>query len=400
MFIEDSTGAIRLSGDAAHQGFVLGDEVEAIGIPSFERMPTLTLKSVRRLWAGSTPLPLAMDADSAAEGNANGYLVQLNAKLIGEERTKQDIRLTLQGGSQIFAATLERSEYPSDLESSAWPLNSEVRLMGVLVLNPEPPVLPDAPFQLMLRSPEDIEVLRPAPWWNLEHSLWVAAGLGFVLLFAYVQWQRVQASRLKDVMEERGRIARDIHDTLAQCFAGITLQLQGAELLFRQDPDAALAAMKGALGMVRRSRTDAHHAIRVLRSMSRDESLESLLELTTADVIQSSVKIIHESRGTPQRLTYQITNQLFHICMEAFANAVQHGAPSVVVFSVCYTPEGVELQVKDDGSGFDVEHAGGVPKGHFGITGMRERAEAIAGQLTIDSSASGTTVRVFVPKRK
>ena len=401
IFIQDSTGALRLQGGEIRTPLALGDEVEAVGTPSFDRTPSLLVHSIRRLWGGSTPLPLALDPDRAADGNANGLLVQVDAKLTGEGRAVGgEFRLVLQGGSQTFAATLPISETPSSVGLPMWPLNSELRLVGVLVLNPDPPALADAPFQLLLGSDQDVEVMRAAPWWNLEHTAWVSLAAGLLFLLGYLQWQHVRSARLRAVLEERGRIARDIHDTLAQGFAGITLQLESAEVFMQKDADAAWRALKLALQMVRRSRTDSHASIRVLRSLSRDESLHMLFEVGIAEFASKNLSVMHYTEGSPYATSYEITNQLFHIGMEAFANAVQHAHASEISLTTQYDKQDIAVSVIDNGCGFDPAAIAGAQHGHLGLTGMRERAASIGAKLTIDTSpGTGTAMHVCAARR-
>jgi signal transduction histidine kinase len=398
LFVQDSTGGLRLQGDASNARLALGDEVEVTGVSAPERIPSLRVYAIHRLWGGATPLPVALGPDRAADGETNGSLVQVQGRLIRQDVSGSgDLQLILQGESQTFAATLPLVDAPSSVGLPSWSANEELRVVGVLVLNPDAPALADAPFQLLLRSSEDVEVIRPAPWWNLRHLAWLSALFCVLILLSLLQLQRVRASRLRMLLDERARIARDIHDTLAQGFAGITLQLESAELLLQHDHELAADALRTALQMVRRSRDDSHVAIRVLRSLSRNETLPSLFQMGTADFRSRELTVEHIIEGVPYSTPYEVTNHLFHIGMEAFSNAVQHANATELSLTTRYARGEVTVCVKDNGCGFEASQVDGPAEGHFGLTGMKERADAIGAVLALSSSREcGTTLEVCV----
>jgi signal transduction histidine kinase len=401
VFIQDSTGGLQLLGVKPLSRLALGDEIEVVGTPRFDAPPSLRLRSVRRIWSGSTPLPMAIDADQAAEGSASNLLVQITAKLIKERVTRTgETELILQSESQNFSATISSNETPESIGLPPWPLGGQLSLTGVLVLHPEEPTFADVPFQLLLQSSQDVDVIRPPPWWNVEHTSWFVLGTCILLLLAFVQQQHVRSLRSQAVLEERGRIARDIHDTLAQGFAGITLQMESAELLLERNREGARDALRLALQMVRRCRSEAHTSIRVLHSLSRDEPLHRLFERSTSDFLSEHFKVLHVVDGQPFSVPYEMTNQFFQVGMEAFANAVQHAGASRIEMTTRYDSQQLSVCIADDGCGFDPEHAPGIEQGHFGLAGLRDRMAAVNGHLRISTSVGeGTRLTATAPRK-
>lgn len=401
--IQDRTGALQLRLPKGESPFALGDEVEASGTLVHLSPAVFEASSVRRLWGDSMPLPMALDPDHAASGDLNGTLVQIDGRLLSATPSADHgLHLTMQGANQTFDAVFLSGRVPELSVTRRWERDSELRLIGVLAVQQgKQEMLTGAPFQLILRSDEDVEVLRPAPWWTGEHIAWLALALLGCVFLLYLRTQRDRAARLRAVLDERSRIARDIHDTLAQGFAGITLQLESALVLLPKKPDAATCALQLGLQMVRHSRAESHSAIRVLRSMSRNESLDHLFSKAVEEFGSNLPTVVQQkTTGAPFSLSYQLTSHLYHIGVEAMANSLQHAAAKSVCLSVEYCEEHLRLCVLDDGHGFNPAAVRGMGQGHFGLTGMRERAAAISAELKIESDANcGTTVLVIVPRR-
>jgi signal transduction histidine kinase len=111
--------------------------------------------------------------------------------------------------------------------------------------------------------------------------------------------------------------------------------------------------------------------------------------------IETAVRV----HGDPVPLSGQIENHLLRIAQEAMTNAVKHGAARRVQFDLTYAPERIELKITDEGRGFEPDGTSATEAGHFGLLGMRERANKIGGVLNISSSpGQGTTVTVHLPR--
>ena len=201
-------------------------------------------------------------------------------------------------------------------------------------------------------------------------------------------------------LEERNRIARELHDTLEQSLAGVSLQLRALSDALPHQPEKSGDILKVTRQMVRHGQDEARRTVRNLRTLALEQgglpgALAGLAQETSD---QFPVKMEFGVAGTPRPLASKIENHLLRVGQEAVTNALKHGQASAIQIRLHFEPAAVRLEVRDDGRGFDVAHAAPSSAGHFGLLGMRERAEKIHGTLNISSTpAGGTTVVVVVP---
>lgn len=394
--IEDRTGATQVSSSQPLQ-IALGDEVEVSGDMSTSSTPVVTQAHVRRLWGGSMPLPLSITPSQAAGGENELFLVQAEATLVGiAPASLTGVKLMLSGDHQSFSAVLPDDGAGGELPAKSIQPGAKLRLTGVL-MPADPPADQDEAFSLELRTPDDIELSQGPSWWTQTHILLVIGGAVILILIGINGYYRVTHARFRAVAEERANIARDIHDTLAQGFAGITLQLEAAEQMIERDPERSKTLLREGLQLVRHSRDESHLSIQLLRSMPRTDRLDVLISHCISQVVsKSGVSIEQHVEGEPASLSYNVANQLFRIGQEAITNAVRHANASTIAVTTSYGRKQVLLEVRDDGKGFDPPSAAGLSDGHFGLTGMRERAAAIEAEYVIQSNPDGTRVRVKV----
>jgi signal transduction histidine kinase len=243
--------------------------------------------------------------------------------------------------------------------------------------------------------PQDVELVEGPSWWTRRHIALLAGILAIFVLFCMNLYSRLHHARYRAVAEERANIARDIHDTLAQAFAGMTLQLESAERTIARDPAKSRAFLKEALQMARHSRDESHLSIQILHSLSRDERLDVLISNCISKMrYLTGLVIEQEVSGEPGALPYQVVNNLVRIGQEAIANSMRHSNATRVTVRIHYAKRDVLLEVEDNGRGFNLVQVSGPDDGHFGLTGMRERAAAIGSTLHLESSSSGTLIRV------
>ncbi len=225
-----------------------------------------------------------------------------------------------------------------------------------------------------------------------------------VLLLALIAWQlylyrlRQVELRFNAVLGERGRIAREIHDTLAQDIVAISVQLDLVSRLMTLSTDKAREQLVATRSLVRKSLAEARSSIWDLRSESANGSartdLPTRLRETTRQVVgDAPLKLNLIITGTYRAAPRELEDELLRIAQEAVTNAVRHAGPQTIDISLTYQARGVDLRVHDDGRGFTPSGEKTGPAGHYGIRGMHERAERAHARLTIDSSpGSGTTV--------
>ena len=225
-----------------------------------------------------------------------------------------------------------------------------------------------------------------------------------LLLLAFTAWQlyrlrvRRMALQFRAVLAERNRIAREIHDNLAQDILGISVQL---ELVARLMPAAAEAA-KGHLDrarmLVRNSMTEARRYVWDLRSqeLQKKDLPAALRDTTKRLTAQSNVETVVEVAGLMRPLPVEVETNLLRIGQEAINNAVKHARANRIEVGLNFDTRNVRLSVRDNGRGFDPSEQ--IADGHFGLLGIRERAEQIGGVLSIDSAPErGTQIAVEVP---
>jgi signal transduction histidine kinase len=227
------------------------------------------------------------------------------------------------------------------------------------------------------------------------YSEWVYTGDAFrlvwhILLFVGAAreiqiYQRAYAE--SRVLEERRRIARDIHDGLAQELAFIAAKTR--EQLARGATHAQLLQVASS---AQRGLDESRRAIATLSTRS-DEPFEQALTQAVEEVAQrTGMRVEIDAEPAPE-IGREEQEQLLRIVREAVTNAGRHANASVV--RVQFTNGGpLRLLVQDDGIGFDPDDAGG---NGFGLAGMRERAAAIGGRFDVDSSSTGTRIEVNVP---
>lgn len=219
----------------------------------------------------------------------------------------------------------------------------------------------------------------------------------------------VQLTRLAEqarraaVVEERNRFAQEIHDTLAQGFTGIHIQLEAAQhALENGAPEAAGRHMETAGELARESLAEARRSVHALRPLALEEvSLpDALGRMIRRLGGPSGMEISFATAGTPRHLPEEVEDNLLRMCQEALANALRHAAATEVRVRLEYHCKSVRVTVTDNGPGFNVERALAAGRG-LGLRGLRERAARIGGRLELRSRpGEGTTVDLCVEDRQ
>jgi PAS domain S-box-containing protein len=199
------------------------------------------------------------------------------------------------------------------------------------------------------------------------------------------------------ILEERNRMAREIHDTLAQAFTGILVQVGGATQVLMDDLEATQAHLDMIEELARTGLTEARRSVTALRPQLLEEgSLQSALHRLVSQMrAVTDTVLAYELRGTAYPLPVEVESNLLRMGQEALTNAIKHANADEIHIELVYEPAQCSLRVKDDGQGFGV---GSIPlSGRFGLLGMSERAEQIGAQLTIGSQpGQGTEIIVVV----
>ncbi|MBM0745507.1 AAA family ATPase (plasmid) [Phormidium sp. CLA17] len=202
------------------------------------------------------------------------------------------------------------------------------------------------------------------------------------------------------ILEERNRMAREIHDTLAQSFTGILLQVGAATQVLTDDleaPQDHLEMLEMIDELARTGLAEARRSVAALRPQLLEEgNLHSALQRLVVQMRGTTeTALLYESKGTAYPLPTDVENHLLRMGQEALTNAIKYADASEIQLQLVYEAARCTLCVKDNGRGFSV---GSVPSGGgFGLLGMSERAEQIDAQLSIQSQpGQGTEIAVIV----
>lgn len=218
----------------------------------------------------------------------------------------------------------------------------------------------------------------------------------------------IQRARLyqksKDVgaINERNRIAREIHDTIAQGMAATILQLETADALLEVESNTEKVKdiIQQAITQTRKNLDEARRSVMDLRAAPLEGKTlpEALYALLDDPDLSSTLETQCEIMGSGPPLSMRIATGLYRIAQEGINNVKQHAHASNLRIELRLVPEWVKLVIEDDGQGFRTQH---IPHGHFGLIGMKERVKLLGGKINISSTPSvGTIIEVTIPLDK
>ena len=265
----------------------------------------------------------------------------------------------------------------------------------------------DTPFPritgmtLILRTPADLTILSRPPWWT-PLRLSIVIGALLVVLSGIFIWNRMlnrlveQRSRalLKEQaahdvadlkVEERTRLAIELHDTLAQNFTGIALQIDAAQMAAEGEPSSVMPYLESARRKMQNCRDNLRNCLWDLRSRAFEEKelAEAIRKTIAPHIGKTDVQI---EMGIPcRKLSDNTIHATLCIIRELAINAVRHGKAAHIAIRGTLDGTGLSFTVIDDGRGFDPAHRPGLSEGHFGLQGIRERVARLGGTFDITS---------------
>jgi signal transduction histidine kinase len=335
------------------------------------------------------------------------------------------LTIWLTQGDRTFTAMLAPDITSKD--AAEWKPGSRVAITGVCVMSLSAawPAL-DYPrpvdFRVLTRSPKDIVLVHPAPWWTIRRLvialvsasivLVLALGLVWILRRTVVQQTQKLASEVrarrdaevefKATIQERNRLAADLHDTIEQDLTATAFQLEAARALRHNSPAAAIQRTDLAYELLDRSRDGLRRSVWALRTgiLEGRTFAEALRHL--ASRIERIYNIPCESsiQDDGSRVPEFEANHFLLFAQEAVANALKHANPQRLTIAAIIDRQRIIISVSDDGSGFDTENAPGPKQGHFGLMGMKERLNALGGTLAIHSNpGQGTSVEASFQRK-
>jgi signal transduction histidine kinase len=412
-YLRDEHGSVWVQARQTN-ALLPGTRLDVVGFPTAaEFNPVLEDAILKELGRGPAPEPMPLTPREALDGERHAELVSMQGKLLAKHHGPEEHVFTLQTDETVWHARLPGGYAQAGAETV--PLGSLLRVAGICLIKSSPiEVAGVAPlsFNLLARSPQDVRVLRPASWWTVER---VHRGLVLMLAVAALAaaWVAILRRRVRaqteiirrqlereTVHEERARIARELHDTLQQELIGIGLQLDAVAVQLNGDSEPVRCSLHRARHMVRHSQDEARQSIWDLRSRALETGglVRALKELLPPMAGRSPARLEIQCQGRPRPLPRWFETNLLRIAQEATANALKHGVPGTVRVELEYAAESVTLRVSDDGCGFNARESISIEAGHFGLLGMRERAEKISARIELQSApGAGTLVCVTAP---
>ncbi|MEM9776419.1 MAG: GAF domain-containing protein, partial [Chloroflexota bacterium] len=241
-----------------------------------------------------------------------------------------------------------------------------------------------------------------------ENEIDLLEAIGDQIALAVVNARLYRRSREIATVEERNRVAREIHDTLVQSLTGILIHLQGAQRFESKSPDKAAESINDALALAHESIREARRSVLNLRphaleTLPLGEAIESHLDRTG---IEANLKSSFVLKGVPVSLSSDVEQHLYRISQEALTNIKRHANANKVEIELNYQPRQVTLTIVDDGIGIQHEQSNKdqLNQSHqgFGLLGIQERVRLIDGQVSISHPSridwgKGTEIKVRIP---
>ena len=420
IFLQEGQHGLRVL-TRGPEAFAAGDRVEVAGFVDRAGTVAGLSDAVARLVAhGPPPAPIEITPDEVAAvhsrsiearviadpGDYDGCLVRFPATLLEQKPGRTGDLLILAAGESSVTALITEG----DLARQRFEPGSRLLVTGILHVIPatDPrqwPLAAPTRMELLPRTAADITILSRPSWWT-PRRLAGALGLGAAALAAVLAWVAVLRRQVRRqlavietsleeraITEERRRIAREFHDSLEQDLANVALQLDAAASFADGEARELLDEQRMLVARIQR---ETRQFVWDLREPARGGwGFAKLLAAQCQDQgARSAVAVELEVTGPVVEPPRVARYHLLKIVGEAVANSIRHGAVGLVRVRLAGGPGGLTVSVTDLGRGFDPER-GEWLEGHFGIRGMRERAQRIGAALTIDSSPGrGTTVSI------
>jgi signal transduction histidine kinase len=456
VFLQDSTGGLQVK-SSQNMDFFPGEVVEAVGFPGVENyLPVLEDAVFKQTSQSRTNLiPEPVTAADLLKGLYHGDFVSLKGKLIDRwiRRTELPFRnpngiktiLVLQTTNLVFTAEKETTEQNSSLASI--PIGSLIKVSGISFLQSDEDGKIKS-VQILLPKSSDVQILSRPGWFTPQHLLTTLAIISALLVLViswsvmiskrnsflnYLVTEKEEAQKelqeahdqldervkertaqlkfemtarkesevqFKAILNERTRLAQELHDTLEQTMTGIALQLDTTAKLFNKSPNGANYHLELARNLMRQSQVDLRRSVWDLRSRALEQfNLATALLTSSRQLVDGTgIQVEIESKGITAALPEIVEENLLRIGQEALSNVVKHSKAGSAKIELEHGEQKVVLQVKDDGIGFTPGNHAGPNEGHFGLLGITERTKRLGGSLAITTApGEGTIIRVEIP---
>uniref|UniRef100_UPI0039C99732 sensor histidine kinase n=1 Tax=Horticoccus sp. 23ND18S-11 TaxID=3391832 RepID=UPI0039C99732 len=390
---------------ATHVPLQIGEVVEVLGFPEMGRFTaSLVDAQLVERRPGPEPAPIALNIEDLFRGSYDSDLVEVTAKVTDSFRSDRDHTLVLQQNERRVRVSL------LDLNLDV-PAGSRVRVTGISRVNVSEGVgyssQPEA-ISIYVRSPDDLEILQRPSGWTVRRLTLISAGLGGVMLLAVLwiallrrQVSAQAAAALRRIeaevaLEERQRLARDVHDTLEQELVGLGLRLDAVTT--REFDEKGRTLIEASRSLVSRIQSEMRNLVGELRQPGGHvgdlgAALADLRELNDAE---GGCEVRIAMQPEVPLLPVAAVHNLRMIARESVTNALKHAAARLIEVSVALRQgTTLVLTVTDNGRGFDAARETRGKSGHYGCVGIRERSAKLGAHISWRSApGAGTTVEL------
>ena len=456
LFIQDTTGGMLVRSRQL-DAVLPGDIVEAVGFPDYEQyLPVLQDAVFRKTkHPRQQPNTKAVTIADLHGGFRHANMITLQGKVLdtmerwvssprGKSLDQQTI-LTLQSSNHLVSVELPPTKNGDDKPAAT--TGSFVEITGVCLAT----ITEDGSLQslsVLLPSAANIRVLQEPSWWTPKRLVLGLAALLFVLVVA-VSWivmvsrrnavlnvlirekeeaqiglqhandhleervkERTEQLKLQitarqeaevqfnAVLNERTRLAQELHDTLEQTLTGIALQMDTASKFATGDGTRAKHHLGLARNLVTQSQTEVRCSVWDLRSRSPEQIdlAGLLLKISNQLTDDTTLKVHVNAVGRVRPLPELIEENLLRIAQESLTNIIKHAKATQAAITVDYGPQTVSLTIQDNGVGFAADQQAGPREGHFGLLGITERVNRLRGRVVITTQpGDGTSIQVNIP---
>jgi signal transduction histidine kinase/ligand-binding sensor domain-containing protein len=375
-------GAITTSGEI----WLPGTKGAVIIVPDAPEGPTRLPVVIEQAVASGPPMPFPTTLD-LPPGDGKLEIQYTSLRLAAPERLR--FRYWMEGFERDWtAAGQRRVAYYTNLPAGAYTFHVEAYDVNA------PQSVTESVLPIRLRP-----YLYQTRWFLVLCGL-AAATAGFGAYRLHVRNIRRQFSA---VLDERNRLAREMHDTLIQGCVGVSTLLEAASHAKDVSPELGHDLLDRARAEVRAAVEEARLAVWNLRhgSSHGDRLVPTVSQLANRIGLDAGVDIEVEVSGTPVAVGGETERSLILLIREALQNAVRHAAPRRLQISLRFEPGALHLSIQDNGVGFDSSVDQSEWSQHYGLVGMRERVERLGGEFTITSArGKGTQVRLRIPLGK
>ena len=422
LFLQEGEQGVEVQ-TKAREPLQPGDRVEVLGFVSQgEYTPILQDAIYRRIAAGPPPSPSQVTPDEALKGKHDCRLISVTARVLDRAVHGSERYLILQDGNFNFNAYLKQAE-GSDVFAGV-EKGSKVSVTGVCKIDPGEWRAGEEwrakTFRIELRSASDLRVLESPSWWTMKKLLWIAGGLGFVVLAAF-GWvmilrrqvaertrqleaqiqERQRAERWREIEQERARVAHDLHDDLGAGLTEVNMlcALVKSPITSAAEKNNYLEALTETARRMVTSLDEIVWAVNphndTIASLASyfGSYAQRLLDLAS---VSCGLDVAEDLPEHP--LDPKFRQEVFLAFKEALTNIVRHAEATQVWLRISVRDQQLLVELVDNGQGFNLS---GRKTGDDGLANMKERLKSLGGDCEILSEPhTGTTVRFAAPLPK